>query len=313
MRSFRQIVLLGAALAALGGAMASAGSALAQSGTGALDGKLRREAAHLAASGFERIGGDTIEAARKDEPSVVPVELDGAATYAVVAACGGGCDHVEIALFDPAQGLLHRSPEKSDVVIVSGPARQSGVHGIGLSVPGCRDASCPVGYVLLRQVPRAAPAGASAAPGAVPSSPQVAAAPIAPAPSSSAPTAHAADAQALQATGELARLVVSAQCRRDGGAAQPAWAETWFGGSEREVAVRGLSCQPQAGRAGHHVVLVMQAAARFRIFAFLADQGDAGAARTAARRLALGFFAAPSASVSSCSPDRCGRSGGSAR
>jgi hypothetical protein len=113
----------------------------------------------------------------------------------VVAACGGGCDHVEIALFDPAQGLLHRSPEKSDVVIVSGPARQSGVHGIGLSVPGCRVASCPVGYVLLRQVPRAGAAQTSAASGA--------------APSAFAPMASGADALALQ--GELARLVVSAR------------------------------------------------------------------------------------------------------
>jgi hypothetical protein len=59
-RSFRKIVLLAAALAALGGVMASARNAAAQSGTGALDGKLQREAKHLAASGFERIGGDTI-------------------------------------------------------------------------------------------------------------------------------------------------------------------------------------------------------------------------------------------------------------
>jgi hypothetical protein len=93
--------------------------------------------------------------------------------------------------------------------------------------------------------------------------------------------------------GDAIGAAVVAQCRRDGGAAQPAWAETWFGGSEREMAVRGLSCRPQAGRDGHHVLLVMQVATRFHIFAFLADQGDAAAARTAARRLALGFFAAP--------------------
>jgi hypothetical protein len=121
--------------------------------TAALEQKLQRETDNLSTARFERVGGGMIEAAKKAEPSVFPIELEGGAAYAVVAACGEGCGHVEMALFDPAQSLLRRSPETSDVVIMRGPARQSGVHGIVLSVPGCRAAACPVGFVVLRQMP----------------------------------------------------------------------------------------------------------------------------------------------------------------
>jgi hypothetical protein len=201
MRSSRQIVLLGAALAAL--ALAGGGAAAQP---GAIDGKLRGESEHLAASGFERIGGDTVAAARKDEPSVFPVELEGGVTYAVVAACGDGCGHVEIALFDPGQSLLTRSPETSDVVIVSGPAQQGGVHGIALSVPGCRKAACPAGFVLLRQAWPAGPAGASAAP-ADPPSAQISAA----LPPPHSPAAPGAGPESEQLLGELAKLAVTAR------------------------------------------------------------------------------------------------------
>ena len=211
MRRQRQIVRLAAVLAALGTAIASAGGAGAQSDRqeGALDGKLQRETEHLAASGFERIAGGTIAAARRDEPSAIPVDLDGGAIYAVVAACGEGCDHVEIGFFDPAQNLLHRSPETSDVVIVSGPAEQSGVHGIALSVPGCRKAACPIGFVLLRQAPPAGPAEANAAPPAA-RPPSGSVAPLPP-PSPSAPATAGAGAEIFQALNELAKFAVSAR------------------------------------------------------------------------------------------------------
>ena len=93
--------------------------------------------------------------------------------------------------------------------------------------------------------------------------------------------------------GDAIAAAIAAQCRRDGGAAQPVWTETWFGGSEREVAVRGLSCRPRAGTAGHHALLVTQTDARFHIFALRADLGDAEAARAAASRMALAIGTAP--------------------
>ena len=114
-------------------------------------------------------------------------------TIAQISDLHCGSPHFVPSLLDRA--LVEINELEPDVVIVSGPARQSGVHGIGLSVPGCRVASCPVGYVLLRQVPRAGAAQTSAASGA--------------APSAFAPMASGADALALQ--GELARLVVSAR------------------------------------------------------------------------------------------------------
>ena len=100
---------------------------------------------------------------------------------------------------------------------------------------------------------------------------------------------YAASAQ----LGDAITAGVAAQCGRDGGSVEPVWAESWFAGSEREVAVRGISCRPRAGKAAHHAILVTQGAGRFHVLALLADQGDAEAARTAARQLALAIGSAP--------------------
>jgi hypothetical protein len=153
-RSLRHILLLGAALAMLGAVAAAPGSAADSARAAALERRLQDEADRLARSRFERVDSGTVEAARKGEPSVTPIGLDGGVTYAMIAACGEGCDHVELALFDPAQKLVHRSPEKKDVVIIRGPAPQSGAYGIVVSVPGCRVAGCPAGFVVLKQAPR---------------------------------------------------------------------------------------------------------------------------------------------------------------
>src|SRR5438552_4555605 len=77
--------------------------------------KMRQETEHLSASRFERVGDGTIEMVGKNESAIVSVQFEARTVYAIVAACGEGCDHVEIALFDPSQNLLHRSPETSDV------------------------------------------------------------------------------------------------------------------------------------------------------------------------------------------------------
>ena len=92
--------------------------------------------------------------------------------------------------------------------------------------------------------------------------------------------------------GDAIASALSAQCSRDGGVPDPAWAETWFGGSERALAVRGLSCRPRSGPAGHHAVLVTSAGARFHVFALLADGSDAEAAQAAARQMAMAIGAA---------------------
>jgi hypothetical protein len=93
--------------------------------------------------------------------------------------------------------------------------------------------------------------------------------------------------------GEAVAGAVGARCRSDGGSPEPVWAETWFAGSDREIAVRGVSCRPRSGPAGHHAFLVTSAGSRFHIFALLADGADADAARAAARQLAMALGAVP--------------------
>jgi hypothetical protein len=242
MCSLRQIALIGSGLAALAAAVAAAGGAAAQSGAGSVDTKLQRELQHLAAGGFARVGGESIERASKDEPSVVAVELESGVTYAVVAACGEGCDHVEIALFDPAQSLLTRSPEASDVVIVSGPAQQSGVHGIALSVPGCRAAACPAGFVLLRQAPPPGPPEA-ATPGAAAESPQM----LAELAKLAVTAREAARARERRATAVAAPVATDTQSAPGRPSPSPKAARVPAATAERSPRTSGQGGAPQAG------------------------------------------------------------------
>jgi hypothetical protein len=170
-----------------------------------LEQKLQQEIDHLATSRFERAGSDTVQSVGKGEHVIVPIRLEAGVVYAIVAACGEGCDHVEIALFDPAQNLLHRSPETSDVVIVSGPPQQSGVHGIALSAPGCRNATCQVGLVLLKQTTEPPPTQPQPEARAPPVAPQ--AAPTTPSTTAAAPPN--ADAETLRIFSQLVNLGVT--------------------------------------------------------------------------------------------------------
>ena len=210
---------------ALVGLFAPTARALEPARAANVEQKLQQETQHLTASRFERVGDSTIEMIRKNEPAIVPVRLEAGTVYAIVVACGDGCDHVEVALFDPSQNLLHQSPDRSDVVIVTGPPQQSGVHGIALSAPGCREAACAVGLVVLKQAavsPSPSPAEARAAPVAPQASPSPAqttrvaprTAPPAPQAALSSPTSIAsapsnADTQASRLLSELASLGVS--------------------------------------------------------------------------------------------------------
>lgn len=92
--------------------------------------------------------------------------------------------------------------------------------------------------------------------------------------------------------GDAIAGALGAQCSRDGAVPEPVWAETWFGGSERALAVRGLSCRPRVGAPSHHALLVTSAGLRFHVFALLASGSDAEAAHAAARQMAMAIGAA---------------------
>ena len=206
MRLSRDIALFGTILGISVGIVALSARATEPVHSASLEQKLQQEVDHLKTSHFERVDGGAVETLGKGEQTIVPVQLEAGTVYAIVAVCGEGCDHVEIALFDPAQTLLHRSPETSDVVIVTGPPQESGVHGIAVSARGCREATCSVGLVLLKQAKESAAAN----------TPETRATPVPPqaAPSPSTSTAGVrsnADAEALRILSELVNLGVTAR------------------------------------------------------------------------------------------------------
>jgi hypothetical protein len=86
-------------------------------------------------------------------------------------------------------------------VVIRGPAPQSGAYGIVPSVPGCRAAACPAGFLVLKQaaLPDTA-TSASAAPPAPPMPP--------PGVGTAPPATGADDAEALAV---LAKLAVTAR------------------------------------------------------------------------------------------------------
>jgi hypothetical protein len=61
--------------------------------------KLNREAQHLG-SGYLRSSEEIIDNIPRDQSKRVPVQLVTGGANAIIAACSGECDHIEIALYD---------------------------------------------------------------------------------------------------------------------------------------------------------------------------------------------------------------------
>jgi hypothetical protein len=105
-----------------------------------------------------KVGGPVPAGQRKS----VTVQLSADTVNAIVAACGGDCDQVEIALYDYQHVLVARSDTKGNVAVKTGKPKYSGLHQVEIGVPGCHAAACDVAVAVLRQQDVAPAAAADA-------------------------------------------------------------------------------------------------------------------------------------------------------
>lgn len=111
---------------------------------------LNVETEALKARQFAQIGLAEIAIVKTNAGLKKSVTLEAKRTYALVAACGDECGHVRLVLRDPDGSTLFESPEKQQVVVVSGVADRAGKHEIQVSVPGCKTDRCPAGFQVMR-------------------------------------------------------------------------------------------------------------------------------------------------------------------
>jgi hypothetical protein len=124
--------------------------------------KLVREVQHLRESNYQQAGAEIVEPLARDRSKRFAVQLQAGWTYAIVAACGKDCSHVQLSLYDAAGALLVSSPAKEDVVIVSGAPIATGAYAAEVAAPGCSEKICHVGIGVMRL--DASPPGMTAPP-----------------------------------------------------------------------------------------------------------------------------------------------------
>lgn len=113
--------------------------------------KLLKECASLTGQGYKREALEIVVPVPAASGIPFQLELVGGVTYAVVAACDNRCQHVEVSIDDPGGNRLAQSPEKADIVIVSGAPSESGLHRGVVRAPGCTSEWCQVGFTVLRR------------------------------------------------------------------------------------------------------------------------------------------------------------------
>lgn len=149
----RRIVSLSIAIAAMG--WLTAGEAKAQMSERPfvehVQSLLLREAEALRSRGYEPTQKALINQTARSEIRRVVVRLQQGISYAMLAACDQDCRHVELSIFDANRELMLKSRDRNDVVVVTGAPDRSGLYEVEIGLPGCREPSCHVGFVVLQQ------------------------------------------------------------------------------------------------------------------------------------------------------------------
>ena len=113
--------------------------------------RLEREASHLVGTAFKPTDGERVAVIDKGGSEEFRVDLEANVEYAIVAACGYDCGHVEVALLNEKQEQLATSTERQAVLILSGAMPAQGTYIITVSAPGCNHIFCGVGIAIMRR------------------------------------------------------------------------------------------------------------------------------------------------------------------
>jgi hypothetical protein len=114
--------------------------------------KLAFELNHSISEGYQSASAEILAPVERGTAKRFPLQLAGETTYAIIAACDRSCDHVQLALRDPAGALLVSGPEKQALVVIQQKATVPGTYTLDLATPGCKEEVCQAGFIIARKV-----------------------------------------------------------------------------------------------------------------------------------------------------------------
>jgi hypothetical protein len=112
--------------------------------------KLNVELELLSSENYKHASAEFLEPIERGTAKRFQLQLEAGTKYAIVGACDGSCDHVQLSLYQADGALLVSSPEKQAVVIIGGTPTVAGSYALELAVPGCREEICQAGFIIAR-------------------------------------------------------------------------------------------------------------------------------------------------------------------
>jgi hypothetical protein len=113
--------------------------------------QLQKESAHLSGNEFKPYDSERISIIDKGGGEEFRVELDDGVEYAIIAACGKDCSHVEARLLNEKQETVAASPDKQATIILNGSVPAKGTYIVTVTAPGCNHMFCGVGLTIMRK------------------------------------------------------------------------------------------------------------------------------------------------------------------
>ena len=111
--------------------------------------KLEQELLRLGGQNYRSADQQHIELVDQGKAKNLPIPLKAGTTYAIVVACDKDCTHVALSLRDEDGRVLVESREQHHTVIVTVTPQRTAHHTAHVSVPGCGEDECYIGFHLL--------------------------------------------------------------------------------------------------------------------------------------------------------------------
>lgn len=116
-----------------------------------VQGRILREASALDAEGYIPSHKASIGQTGRTQTRRYVLRLARGTTYALIAGCDQDCEHVELTIFDSERQQLSQSVKRSDVIVFAGAPEQNGLYEVEVKLPGCRQASCHAGLLVMQK------------------------------------------------------------------------------------------------------------------------------------------------------------------
>jgi PAN domain len=118
---------------------------------GAVRDRLATEGRLLGDRAYQSLGKTQIDLVDKRKSKTFALQLATGTSYAIVVACDNDCSHTISSLRDATGSVVLQSPEVHHTIIIVGTPSRSARYELDVSVPGCSEEECYVGFMLLQK------------------------------------------------------------------------------------------------------------------------------------------------------------------